>query len=48
MRRDMSSKPTLFAVAKRAGVSIASVSRVVNGIAAGADIEERVKEAISE
>jgi LacI family transcriptional regulator len=44
----MQSKPTLHAVAKRAGVSIASVSRVVNGIAAGGATEERVREAISE
>jgi LacI family transcriptional regulator len=35
-------------VAERAGVSIASVSRVVNGIAAVGPTEERVREAIKE
>lgn len=44
----MESKPTLHAVAMRAGVSIASVSRVVNGISAGGTTEERVRQAIEE
>ena len=36
------------AVAKQAGVSIASVSRVINGTAARAETEERVRKAIAE
>lgn len=44
----MAAKPTLHAVAQRAGVSIASVSRVVNGISAGGSTEERVHQAIKE
>ena len=36
------------AVAKQAGVSVASVSRVINGTAARADTEERVRKAIAE
>ncbi|NDE71435.1 MAG: LacI family transcriptional regulator [Actinobacteria bacterium] len=41
-------KPTIHAVAERAGVSIASVSRVVNGIASGGATEERIRRAIKE
>ena len=44
----MKSKPTLHAVAERAGVSIASVSRVVNGISAGGATEERIRKAIKD
>ncbi len=36
------------AVAKQAGVSVASVSRVINGTAARADTEARVRKAIAE
>ena len=36
------------AVAKQAGVSVASVSRVINGTAARADTEMRVRKAIAE
>ncbi len=36
------------AVAKQAGVSVASVSRVINGTAARAETEERVRKAIAE
>lgn len=41
-------KSTLALVAERAGVSIASVSRVLNGLPASADISERVQRAASE
>lgn len=41
-------KSTLALVAERAGVSIASVSRVLNGLAASADITERVQQAASD
>lgn len=44
----MDRKPTIFAVAERAGVSIASVSRVINGLPASPVNEERVRKAISE
>ena len=44
----LTTKPNLHAVAELAGVSIASVSRVVNGIAAGSATEERVRNAILE
>lgn len=43
---DGGSMATIKAVAERAGVSIASVSRVVNGTVARGDTEERVWEAI--
>lgn len=39
---------TIGAVAKQAGVSIASVSRVINGTAARADTERRVRAAIQD
>ena len=39
---------TIGAVAKQAGVSIASVSRVINGTAARADTEKRVRAAIDD
>jgi LacI family transcriptional regulator, galactose operon repressor len=38
-------RPTVVTVAKRAGVSIASVSRVMNGLPASADMERRVRAA---
>jgi LacI family transcriptional regulator len=41
-------KTTLVLVAERAGVSIASVSRVLNGLPASAQITERVKTAAKE
>lgn len=44
----MSEKVTLFAVAERAGVSIATVSRVVNGLATNSPTEERIRKAIHE
>ena len=40
------SMATIKSVAERAGVSIASVSRVINGAAARGDTEERVWKAI--
>lgn len=44
----MSARPTITEVAARAGVSIASVSRVLNGIPARATTEERVRAAAAE
>ena len=44
----MSRRPTVVEVARRAGVSIASVSRVLNGIPARPDTEERVRSAVAE
>jgi len=44
----MAGKVTIFAVAERAGVSIATVSRVVNGLGAGTPSEERIRRAIDE
>jgi LacI family transcriptional regulator len=44
----MSRRPTVVEVARRAGVSIASVSRVLNGIPARPDTEERVRTAVAE
>lgn len=38
-------RPTVVTVAGRAGVSIASVSRVINGLPASPDMERRVREA---
>lgn len=47
-RRAARSKPTIKAVAERAGVAISTVSRVVNGGAASKLARERVLEAIQE
>jgi len=44
----MSRRPTVVEVADRAGVSIASVSRVLNGIPARRATEERVRAAVAE
>ena len=44
----MTRRPTVVEVAQRAGVSIASVSRVLNGIPARRDTEERVRAAVAE
>ena len=44
----MSRRVTVTEVAQRAGVSVASVSRVLNGIAARPDTEERVRRAAEE
>ncbi len=44
----MSARPTITEVAQRAGVSIASVSRVLNGIPARPATEERVRAAVAE
>ena len=44
----MSRRPTVVEVARRAGVSIASVSRVLNGIPARPETEERVRTAVAE
>lgn len=44
----MTQKPTLFSVAEKAQVSIASVSRVINGQSAADKTRERVERAISE
>ena len=41
-------RPTVVQVAQRAGVSIASVSRVLNGIPARRETEERVRAAVAE
>lgn len=43
----MSRRPTVVEVADRAGVSIASVSRVLNGIPARKDTEARVRAAVA-
>ncbi len=44
----MAQKPTIGLVAKRAGVSVASVSRVINGTLARPATEKRVRAAIEE
>jgi len=44
----MAEKVTLFAVAERAGVSIATVSRVVNGLTTNGPTKERIRRAIDE
>src|SRR5687768_17538617 len=44
----MPRRVTVTEVAQRAGVSVASVSRVLNGIAARPDTEERVRRAADE
>ena len=44
----MSRRPTVVEVARRAGVSIASVSRVLNGIPARPETEQRVRSAVAE
>ncbi len=44
----MAEKVTLFAVAERAGVSIATVSRVVNGLTTNGPTEEKIRRAIDE
>ena len=44
----MSRRPTVVEVADRAGVSIASVSRVLNGKPARRDTEDRVRAAVAE
>ena len=44
----MASKATIGLVAQRAGVSVASVSRVINGALARPDTVKRVREAIEE
>ena len=44
----MGQKPTIGLVAKRAGVSVASVSRVINGTLARPNTERRVRAAIEE
>ncbi len=44
----MPRRATVTEVAQRAGVSVASVSRVLNGIPARADTEERVRQAAKE
>ena len=44
----MSRRPTVVEVADRAGVSIASVSRVLNGKSARPDTEDRVRTAVAE
>ena len=44
----MERKPTLHSVARRAGVSIASVSRVINGLPSSSINEERIRRAIAE
>lgn len=44
----MSRRPTVVEVAGRAGVSIASVSRVLNGKSARRDTEDRVRAAVAE
>ncbi|WP_419994111.1 LacI family DNA-binding transcriptional regulator [Streptomyces boninensis] len=43
-----SGPPTIVSIAERAGVSIASVSRVLNGLSARRDTEERVRNAAAE
>lgn len=44
----MAGRPTVVEVAHRAGVSIASVSRVLNGKSSRPDTEERVRAAVAE
>ena len=44
----MNRRPTVVEVADRAGVSIASVSRVLNGKPARPDTEDRVRAAVAE
>ena len=44
----MARRPTVVEVARHAGVSIASVSRVLNGIAARPETERRVRAAVAE
>src|SRR3979490_755432 len=44
-RKRAARRPTVVTVAKRAGVSIASVSRVLNGLPASPDMERRVRAA---
>lgn len=44
----MTRRPTVVEVARRAGVSIASVSRVLNGIPARPETEARVRTAVAE
>ena len=44
----MPRRATVTEVAQRAGVSVASVSRVLNGIPARADTEERVRRVAAE
>ena len=44
-RRKAVRRPTVVTVARRAGVSIASVSRVLNGLPASSDMERRVRAA---
>jgi LacI family transcriptional regulator len=45
---ESSPKPTVFSVAARAGVSVASVSRVLNGLPASPAMARRVREAAEE
>ena len=42
------SRPTIAGVARAAGVSVASVSRVLNGLPATEEMVERVQRAVSE
>ena len=42
------SRPTIAGVARAAGVSVASVSRVLNGLPATAEMVERVQRAVEE
>ncbi len=44
----MAQRPTVTAVAERAGVSVASVSRVLNGLAASPDMQELVNSAAAD
>lgn len=44
----MEKKPTIFTVAERAGVSIASVSRVINGISTNTPNELKIRKAIAD
>ena len=46
--QDPSARPTLATVAKLAGVSVASVSRVLNGMAASPEMERRVMDAVAQ
>src|SRR6266571_4135606 len=45
---DPSTRPTLATVARLAGVSVASVSRVLNGMPASPEMERRVLDAVEE